>query len=104
MVKLTDKYLSAVTVSRLSDKKFKIIGEGSFEKLVQRDGTEAEKLVLPIELSDGTRTLWVPNNTSIKKLRKIYGDETKEWVGETLEFDIVKQNVRGEMVEVIYVK
>lgn len=104
MVKLTDKYISALTVQKLTDKKFKILGPGGMEQLPQADGKTQEKLVLPIELSNGTEILYIPNNTSMKTLRKKYGDETSNWKDKSAEFELAKQNVRGEMKDIIFVK
>ena len=100
---LKDKYLSSLTLKSLKDKKFKILAEGDYEELVQNDGKKESKFVLPIKLSDGTDILYIPNNTSIKILRKRFGNDTSKWVKKEAEFCLIKQNVRGELKEVVFV-
>ena len=104
MVILTDKYLTGDFVKKLTDKKFEVLEAGQLEQMQQADGTEKENLVLPVKLSDGQKHLWIPNNTSKKVFRKLYSDDTQNWIGKKAEFEVVKQNVRGEMKEVIYIK
>ena len=104
MVTLTDKYLKAQTVMKLPDKKFTVVNGGYFEEMQQKDEKTEEKLVLPVKLSDDKEHLWIPNGTSQRTLRKALGDETEAWKGKMAEFQIAKMSVRGEMLDVIFVK
>ena len=100
---LKDKYLSSLTLKSLKDRSFKILAEGDFEEMIQSDGKKEKKFVLPIKLSDGTDILYIPNSTSAKILRKRYGNDTAKWVGKKAAFCLIKQNVRGEIKEVVFV-
>lgn len=104
MVILTDKYLKAATINKLPDKKFTVIGAGDFEEMQQADNSKQNKLVLPVKLSDGKEHLWIPNQGSQNKLRTKYGDDTAKWVDKIAEFEVVKMSVRGDMLDVIFVK
>lgn len=104
MVILTDKYLKASTVMKLPDKKFTVIDGGYYEEMQQKDEKTQSKLVLPVRLSDEKEHLWIPNTTSQNKLRKVWGDDTDKWTDKIAEFEIAKMSVRGEMLDVIFVK
>ena len=47
---------------------------------------------------------WIPNETCKRKLVLKYGPDTDKWIGKNEEFDVLKQNVRGEVKDVIYLK
>ena len=104
MVIIQDIYLTAAEISKLEDKSFTIMKPGTYKEMKQSDGTEAKKLVLPIKLSNGKIRDWIPNKTSLKKLIELYDDDTDKWLAKKATFEIVKQNVRGEMKDVIFVK
>lgn len=104
IVKLTDKYLTGEFVLKLTDKTFEIMTAGKLENMQQVDGTSKENLVISIKLAPGTVIDWIPNETSKKTMRKAWGDDTEKWIGKKGEFEMAKQNVRGEMKDVIFVK
>ena len=68
------------------------------------DEKKENKLVLPVRLSDEKEHLWIPNQTSKNKLRKAWGDDTDKWTDKIAEFETAKMSVRGEMLDVIFVK
>ena len=104
MVIIQDIYLTASEVTKLTDKSFTIVKPGQYKGMKQNDDTEVKKLVLPIKLSNEKIRDWIPNKTSIKRLIELYDDDTDKWVGKKATFEIVKQNVRGEMKDVVFVK
>ena len=104
MVIVETKYLAPYEVVALTDKKFTVAKACRFEILVQRDGKEQQKLIVPVKLSDGKVKDWIPNETSKRKLVLKYGPDTDKWIDKTEEFDVLKQNVRGEVKDVIYLK
>jgi hypothetical protein len=59
-------------------------------------------LELPVKTPAGKTKIYTPNKTTLKKLAKAWGDETDSWLGKKVQLDIVQQNVRGEMRDVIY--
>ncbi len=104
MVILTDKYLAADFVKEITDKTFEVVESGIQTPMKMRDGQEEEKLILPIKFSTGVKHLWIPNATSQKALRKRWGDDTEKWIGKKATFEVTKQNVMGEMKDVIYIE
>ena len=104
MVIIQDIYLTAAEINKLPDKSFTIMKAGSYKEMPQQGGEDVKKLVLPIKLSNGKVRDWIPNKTSLKKLIELYDDDTEKWLGKNATFEIVKQNVRGEMKDVIFVK
>ena len=104
MVLVKDIYLTAEEVAELEDKSFTIAKGCQYRKMLQLDGTEQEKLVVPVKLSNGIIRDWVPNKRSQKILVAKFGAETDAWIGKKATFKIVKQKVRGEMRKVIYVQ
>ena len=104
MVIITDIYLTATEIIKLPDKTFTIAKASAYKSMPQQDGKEVEKLVVPIKLSNAKVRDWIPNKTSIRKIVELYGDNTDDWIGKKAEFMITKQNVRGDMKDVIFVK
>jgi len=104
MVIITDIYLTSAEMIKLVDKSFTIAKASSYKSMPQQNGKETEKLVVPIKLSNGKVRDWIPNKTSIRKLVELHGDNTDDWIGKKAEFEIIKQNVRGDMKDVIFVK
>jgi len=47
--------------------------------------------------------LWAMNNTSAKALKKIFGEDTLQWIQKKVAIYFSPTNIRGEMVDVIYV-
>ena len=104
MVILESEYLDTSDVAELEDKTFTVCKGCYFKKLQQLDGTEKDKLIVPVKLSSEKIKPWIPNKTSENKLKKMYGKETDKWIGQKAEFILAKQNVRGEIKDVIFVK
>lgn len=104
MVILESEYVEADEIVELQDKSFTIAKGAILKSMMQIDGSEKKKLVLPVTLSSGKLRNWIPNKTSENKLKKMYGRETDKWIGQKAEFKVVEQNVRGEMKNVIFVK
>ena len=104
MVILTDKYLSGNTVIGLKDKTFIIDDSGHFEAMKQADETTQSKFILSVKLTDDSVIDWILNETNKKILRKRLGNDTENWIGKGGEFITIKQNVRGKMRDVVYVK
>jgi len=59
-------------------------------------------LQIPIRTTDDKSKTWTPNRTTLKKLAETFGDDTDKWVGKEVKLMIVKQNVHGKMLDVIY--
>ena len=104
MVIVETKYLAPYEVIALPDKKFIYAKASRFEMMTQSDGKEVSKLIVPVKLSNDKVKEWIPNETSKRKIVQKYGDDTDKWIGKSDEFNVVKQNVRGEIKDVIYLK
>lgn len=61
-------------------------------------------LEIPVRLANGKSKIWTPNKTTLKRMAKVFGDDADTWIGQKVRLEIVKQNVRGEMRDVIYGK
>lgn len=59
---------------------------------------------VPVKLPNGQSKTWMPNKTTIRALAKEYGDDMDKWIGKKVALEIMRQNVRGEMKEVLYGK
>ena len=57
---------------------------------------------VPVKLPDGKNKVWTPNKTSLKALAKVFGDDADLWVGLKVKLAVTRQNVRGEMKDVLY--
>jgi hypothetical protein len=61
-----------------------------------------EVFQIGVKLPNGSEKTLTMNRTSIRNVAKEYGDETKEWVGKEAVVTLVKQMVRDNMKDVIY--
>ena len=101
--------LSADYISTLTNKSFKIVKSPRYEMVKSLDNPdeEREKLILTINLlgEDNPRDLdYYPNKTSQKVLARNFGYDMDNWVGKVGEMEVLKQKVRGENRNVIYIK
>ncbi len=68
-----------------------------------RDGSDmVTVLEIEVQLPNGKKKLTTPNNTSRRNIVDVFGPETDEWMGKAVQVEIVKQNVRGSLRDVIY--
>jgi hypothetical protein len=63
---------------------------------------DREILEIPIKLEDNTELTYGMNKTSSGNLMEAWGEDTKSWVGKKIRFEVLKQNVRGAMKDIIY--
>ena len=63
-------------------------------KAVEAFGKPAVQLT--ITFPNGEEKEWTPNYTSMKTLSYAYGPDTKNWVGKTVNFEILVNNIKGE--------
>ena len=98
--------LAGEYVKNLPDKHFKIIGKPRYEDLPDLDTPTMvyRKLVLDIELADGTQLKYYPNKTSQKAIIEKVGYKLENWVGYNGEFYTAEQKVGAALKQVIYVK
>ena len=80
-----------------------IAGEGTVQSIddKQHPGQTKQVLNVPV-ISKGEKKVWTPNKKSGRALTKVWGDETKNWIGKKFAVNLIKQNVFGEVKDVIY--
>ena len=89
----------------IKDKHFHIVSKPKYElvpKINQPDETE-KKLIILIELTDGSMLDYYPNKTSIKTMCKLWGYEMDNWMGKRFLFVTILQKIAGNDRNVLYV-
>ena len=76
-------FITAEIVNASKTKKIVIIGEAKTE---QTDW--GERLELPVEI-EGRKKRYRPNKDTIKNLIRAFGEETKSWLGKTLDLSVM---------------
>lgn len=61
------------------------------------------KLIVQVELSNGSRADYYPNNTSSKVIANICGTDFNTWLGVRITWTINQQKVGQNMKDVLYV-
>jgi hypothetical protein len=106
MALLKDFAVSGEYVENLDDKKATIIKVPHYENFpdLDNEGQVKEKLVMDIELSDGSQMSYYPNKSSTKNLGNAWGVNLDKWLMKKFEFEVMAQKVRGENKKVLYAK
>lgn len=91
-----------------SERWFEIIEEPIYENIPtpqDPEGKKKQKLSVPVRLSNGSRAMYYPNKTSGNRIATIsMSTDMTKWVGQKFLWGtIVKQNVAGQMKDIIYV-
>lgn len=73
--------------------------EGKTEKDEKNKRT---RTVFNVTTPKGEEKLCSPNNTSLRNIIVVYGDDTKEWVGKQARVNILSQMIDNELTKVIY--
>ena len=79
-----------------------ISNAGEFIEFKQQDGKMRTRLKIGITCVDGAEKELTLNVTSNNALIEGYGKNSEDWVGKNALVSIVKQNVGGELKDVIY--
>ncbi len=97
--------LSGDEVFQLNDKHFTIYANPFYEEVELKNEPNARRLVVPVQLANGTRAEWVANKTSQKVLVAKRGRDLHDWVNYKGEW-VTKLQVIGLTGEknVIYLK
>lgn len=91
-------YLNADDVIGLLDKCCCITEIKGF---VHSEKYNKDNFLVQVELSNETTRLWTMNKTSARNISKELGDDTKKWIGATLELSVQTMLVRGESKRVV---
>ena len=86
------------------DQEFVFMDEGGYKEInIGSEDKPETKKVFQISISTNEiEYLWTMNNTSQLNFVKMFGKDTSKWVGKKGKFTIVKQNVFGQMKDVVY--
>lgn len=71
---------------------FVILNEGEIRK---SEGFDNEQLILLVDYKNSQREIFV-NKTNCKKLSEVYGDDTKDWVGNVVNLEAQEIMVKGK--------
>ena len=101
MPKMSDheEYLDSTMVE--NGDKVVLLDEGTFRE-PEETGLARTVFQIRIGLPDQRNKTWTMNKTTRKNLAKAYGDDSAGWVKRHVRIEILKQNVRGEVKDVIY--
>lgn len=92
---MESQYLTADIVKGSPTKKCVIVDGGSYEDTVF--GTK--RLTLKVSI-DGKQKIWRPNRDSVKNLRT-YGVDTTNWVGKTINLQIISIQGKDSIIATI---
>ena len=104
MVELNiNMWLVAADVEKCNTGKFVDEGEVS---AIPGEGDKPGKptFEIGIRLNNDVERVWTINKTSQLAIAKIYGSDTKSWVGKPFTLFVSEQNVNGTMKKVIYAR
>jgi len=101
MPKMSDheEYLDSTLVE--NGDRVVLLDEGAFRE-PEETGLRRTVFQIGVGLPDQRRKTWTMNKTTRKRLAKAYGDDSAKWVNREVRIEILKQNVRGEVKDVIY--
>ena len=97
---ISGNFLNPQTLKDLATNEAIITGEP-----VINEDTPFGRDVLEMEVEiKGQKFVYTMNKTSARKVAEVLGEESKAWVGKKLLFEITKQNVKGQLKDVLYSK
>lgn len=89
-----------------SERWFEVTAEPFYEAIENADPSKKkEKLTLPVKLGNGQTGVYYPNRTSSRKMAVIAKTtDMNKWIGMKFYWgNILKQNVAGQVKDVLYV-
>lgn len=100
-LEISGSYLNGEFVKQNDITKLKILDE---PKMVSTEfGEKLQCHVQCNDSSDSTR-IWSINKTSQNRLIRLFGNESKEWVGKDAEVEVTKTSTNVGMKDVIFVQ
>lgn len=68
-----------------------------------KDGSEVKTILqIRVALPGGKEKVCSPNNTSLNAIKAEYTPDTENWIHKKVKVDLLKQNVKGQMRDVVY--
>ena len=98
--------VSGEQIAEMGSKTFTVMKGAYYKELIDRDnpGEMKKKLIMLVELSDGSQVDYYPNKTSQKTMVELTkSTNTDDWIGKSFEWEVVDQKVMKEMKKVLYV-
>lgn len=77
----------------------RFVGEG--EKVPDKWNKGKFKTNIQVSGDNFNDKLLTLNNSSLREMMKLYGDDTKNWIGKDAMINVVKQLVSGSMKDII---
>lgn len=68
----------------------------------EETGLDRTVFHIRVGLPDQRKKTWTMNKTTRKRLAKAHGDASENWVKKQVRIQILQQNVRGEVKDVLY--
>ena len=92
-------FLRPDDIKKLSEPTAEIIEEG----IINEDTPFGREILeIPVKLNDGKEKIYGATKTSCRNLVEKYGEDTANWKGKKIKFEVSRQNVAGQMKDVIY--
>ena len=96
---LVENYLNEKSAKK--DDIVTIKDEGDIGTILQVDGKQKKCLNLGVE-HNGRDLIYTPGKTALRALQKVWGMDSKVWVGKKAKVDFIKMNSFGEMKNVLF--
>ena len=77
-----------------------ILDEGIIGEILQKEGGKKRCLNINVKLLE-RELIYTPGKTALRALQKVWGMETKSWVGKKAKVEFVKMNSFGELKNVL---
>jgi len=92
-------------IADATDKTFFVVASPHYELVPDLRDTakQKEKLIVPVQLPDGSEMDYYPNKTSIKMMTVQYGFNMDKWIGHKFEWGVADQNIAGNMKKGLFV-
>ncbi len=81
-----------------------VLDEGEMLDLKDKDNKAFTTFNISVKLENKEERVWSPNRTSQRTIGQVWGLDTKKWIGKKVALYMVKQNVKGNMKDVIYAR
>ena len=98
--------VSGDLIADAEDKTFFVCASPHYEQVpdLRNPGKTKEKLIVPVQLPDGSEMDYYPNKSSVKMMAVQYGIKDMDaWIGHKFEWAIADQNIAGQMKKVLFV-
>ena len=101
MPKMSDheEYLNA---TMLDNGDHVVLLDGGLFREPEETGLNKTVFQIRVKLPDGRAKTWTMNKTTRNRLAQAYGDNSESWVNRKARIEVLPQNVRGEIKQVLY--